>query len=147
MIHSSCSPVSESLSTEPTWYCLSITFRGQRKHRPERETVLGAPNMEGVGSRLGRASSRYGPSTAVFSGPVRKWKKKWVHVSQSRVSYHSSHSQSNGSSRLLLCRWTPISPSTVSDTTSAGSADEAPRRKFRYTPVYIQSKYMYSFVI
>ncbi|KAF5461143.1 hypothetical protein F2P56_020962 [Juglans regia] len=93
--------------------------------------------MEGVGSRLGRASSRYGPSATVFSGPVRKWKKKWVHVSQSRFNYHSSHSQSNGSSRLLLCRWTPISPSTVSETTSAGSADEPPRRKFRYTPIAV----------
>ncbi|KAF2285711.1 hypothetical protein GH714_007322 [Hevea brasiliensis] len=41
--------------------------------------------MEGVGSRLGRASSRYGPSAtaAVFNGPVRKWRKKWVHVSPS----------------------------------------------------------------
>nr|GMC47428.1 uncharacterized protein LOC109190452 [Ipomoea batatas] len=38
--------------------------------------------MEGVGSRFGRASSRYGsaPTPAVFSGPVRKWKKQWVIV-------------------------------------------------------------------
>lgn len=38
-----------------------------------------------VGSRLGRASSRYGPSAtaAMFNGLVRKWKKKWIHVSPS----------------------------------------------------------------
>ncbi|KAE8125474.1 hypothetical protein FH972_020278 [Carpinus fangiana] len=94
--------------------------------------------MEGVGSRLGRASSRYGPAAAVFSGPVRKWKKRWVHVSQ---SYHSSHPQSNGgnSSRLVLCRWTPISSSssTVADSGSAASAEEPPRRKFRYTPIAV----------
>ncbi|GLT72842.1 hypothetical protein SLA2020_447410 [Shorea laevis] len=92
--------------------------------------------MEGVGSRLGRASSRYGPAATVFSGPVRKWKKRWVHVPQ---SYHSSHPQPNGgsSSRLLLCRWTPISSSTVADSGSAGSAEEPPRRKFRYTPIAV----------
>uniref|UniRef100_A0A2P2LEC7 Uncharacterized protein MANES_05G109900 n=1 Tax=Rhizophora mucronata TaxID=61149 RepID=A0A2P2LEC7_RHIMU len=46
--------------------------------------------MEGVGSRLGRASSRYGPpaAAAVFSGPVRKWKKKWVHVSSNHHHHH-----------------------------------------------------------
>ncbi|KDP39195.1 hypothetical protein JCGZ_00952 [Jatropha curcas] len=98
--------------------------------------------MEGVGSRLGRASSRYGPSATatVFNGPVRKWKKKWVHVSppSSTVSHHNSnsHSQSNGhannttNSRLLLCRWTPLSPA---DATS----EEPPKRKFRYTPIVV----------
>lgn len=103
-------------------------------HRAGAPDCPGGPTMEGVGSRLGRASSRYGPSAAVFSGPVRKWKKRWVHVPQ---SYHSSHPQSNGgsSSRLLLCRWTPISSSTVTDSGSPGSAEEPPRRKFRYTPV------------
>uniref|UniRef100_A0A5B6ZJ62 Uncharacterized protein n=1 Tax=Davidia involucrata TaxID=16924 RepID=A0A5B6ZJ62_DAVIN len=76
--------------------------------------------MEGVGSRLGRASSRYGPAT-VFTGPVRKWKKQWVHVSSSssNVSYQNT-SQSNGNgnnnaSTLLLCRWTPISPTYTGD--------------------------------
>lgn len=98
--------------------------------------------MEGAGSRLSRASSRYGPATTVFSGPVRRWKKKWVHVPPSPSSV-SSRSQSNGrnndnTSRLLLCRWTPISPTTNSATAepnSAGATEEPPRRKFRYTPV------------
>ncbi|XP_075672046.1 uncharacterized protein LOC142641491 [Castanea sativa] len=112
--------------------------------------------MEGVGSRLGRASSRYGTATAVFTGPVRKWKKKWVHVSQSTLTYqnnsnsHShSHSQSttttttnNGGSRLILCRWTPLSPTPAAAAAAtadsgAGSADEPPRRKFRYTPIAV----------
>lgn len=109
--------------------------------------------MEGVGSRLGRVSSRYGPATTVFNGPVRKWKKKWVHVSSSStVSYQNPHSQSNGQSSttssnggssLLLCRWTPIPPSTTSSATEdsvpvngpGGELDEPPKRKFRYAPV------------
>lgn len=114
--------------------------------------------MEGVGSRLGRASSRYGTATAVFTGPVRKWKKKWVHVSQSTLTYQNnsnshSHSQSqsttttttinnnNGGSRLILCRWTPLSPTPAAAAATAdsgsGSADEPPRRKFRYTPIAV----------
>ncbi|OAY55212.1 uncharacterized protein LOC110610299 [Manihot esculenta] len=104
--------------------------------------------MEGVGSRLGRASSRYGPSATatVFNGPVRKWRKKWVHVSpSSTVSHHNSHSQSNGhtnnNSRLLLCRWTPLSPSpaTAADTSSS---EEPPKRKFRYTPIAVLEERM-----
>ncbi|XP_028768734.1 uncharacterized protein LOC114726316 isoform X2 [Neltuma alba] len=100
--------------------------------------------MEAVGSRLGRASSRYGTPT-VFTGPVRKWKKKWVHVSppsSSSVSSHNSHhsNSANGSdSRLLLCRWTPITASSASpaDNSSANASDEPPRRKFRYTPIAV----------
>ncbi|GMP65225.1 hypothetical protein CsSME_00026118 [Camellia sinensis var. sinensis] len=125
--------------------------------------------MEGVGSRLGRASSRYGlptttttaaaaaTTTTVFTGPVRKWKKRWVHVSSSS-SYRNNNSSNNKSSTrpntkngnggngngngsgsgskasaLLLCRWTPISPSD-SDNNSV-IPDEPPRRKFRYTPI------------
>ncbi|XP_019171799.1 PREDICTED: uncharacterized protein LOC109167249 [Ipomoea nil] len=75
--------------------------------------------MEGVGARFGRSSSRYGPAT-VFTGPVRKWKRKWVHVSppSSGNSNHQSHQAAtnvgaNGSngSYLLLLKWTPITPS------------------------------------
>ena len=92
-----------------------------------------APEMEGIGSRLGRASSRYGPAL-VFSSPVRKWKRQWVHVSSS-PSYHShSNNNNNASSALLLCRWTPINHSADSDKNFVKS-DEPPRRKFRYTPV------------
>ncbi|XP_062015321.1 uncharacterized protein LOC133731893 [Rosa rugosa] len=97
--------------------------------------------MEGAGSRLSRASSRYGPTTTVFSGPVRRWKKKWVHVPPSPSSF-SSRSQSNArnndnSSRLLLCRWTPISSAPNSAAAEPGSGEERPRRKFRYTPVVL----------
>ncbi|GLU23830.1 hypothetical protein SLE2022_398060 [Rubroshorea leprosula] len=94
--------------------------------------------MEGVGStRLGRSSARYGP-TAVFNGPVRKWKKKWVHVSPpSTVSHHNSlshgHNGNGNSSSILLCRWTPL-PSSDS---ISGAMEEPPKRKFRYTPVAV----------
>lgn len=83
--------------------------------------------MEGVGARLGRSSTRYGPAT-VFTGPVRKWKKKWVHVASSGSSssggtatatttsstqIHSHNGTTNGSngSHLLLYKWTPITQS------------------------------------
>ncbi|WCJ32997.1 hypothetical protein M5689_014384 [Euphorbia peplus] len=105
--------------------------------------------MEGVGSRLGRTSSRYGPSAsaAVFNGPVRKWKKKWVHVSpspSSNAGNHSSHSHSNGvagnsnnNSRLLLCRWTPLSSTAAAAASVDTPSEEPPRRKFRYTPMVV----------
>ncbi|KAK9267868.1 hypothetical protein L1049_010305 [Liquidambar formosana] len=109
--------------------------------------------MEGVGARLGRSSTRYGPAT-VFSGPVRKWKKKWVHVSPSIAS--NNHSQANGTngnngSHLLLYKWTPISQSNnatnntsngdktpaVDDGASAAAPEEPPRRKFKYVPIAV----------
>lgn len=91
--------------------------------------------MEGVGSRLGRASSRYGQAP-VFSGPVRKWKKQWVQVS-SPLSYSRSNStHGNNVPSLLLCRWTPIS-STNSGDNSSVKPEEPPRRKFRYTPIVV----------
>ncbi|KAK7387119.1 hypothetical protein VNO78_27643 [Psophocarpus tetragonolobus] len=89
--------------------------------------------MEAVGSRLSRASSRYGAPT-VFSGPVRKWKKKWVHVTPSSLHNNNSHTNnSNASSRLLLRRWTPTTAEDAAGTVS----DEPPRRKFRYTPIAV----------
>ncbi|CAK7322880.1 unnamed protein product [Dovyalis caffra] len=101
--------------------------------------------MEGVGSRLGRASSRYGPTATatVFNGPVRKWKRKWVHVSPSptinyRNNNHSNgHNDNNNGSRLLLCRWTPLSPAAASGTTTSSSSEDPPKRKFRYTPIAV----------
>ncbi|KAA8523634.1 hypothetical protein F0562_010057 [Nyssa sinensis] len=98
--------------------------------------------MEGVGSRLGRASARYGPAT-VFTGPVRKWKKQWVHVSSSssNASYQNT-SQANGNgnsngSTLLLCRWTPISQTNNGNPDYNSGKPEPPRRKFRYTPIVV----------
>ncbi|RVW29985.1 hypothetical protein CK203_089813 [Vitis vinifera] len=88
------------------------------------------------------ASSRYSPAT-VFNGPVRRWKKKWVHVSSSSsstVSYHNSQSNghnSNTGSRLLLCKWTPLTSGDAER--SFGKPEEPPRRKFRYTPVSFHS--------
>ncbi|KAG5376014.1 hypothetical protein IGI04_040610 [Brassica rapa subsp. trilocularis] len=98
--------------------------------------------MEGVGSRLSRTSSRYsGPAaTAVFSGRVRKWKKKWVRVSTSpvgvfRASKSNGRSYNNSSSNsphhLLLHKWTPL----PSDANGSGETEEPPKRRFRYAPV------------
>ncbi|OIV95517.1 hypothetical protein TanjilG_23960 [Lupinus angustifolius] len=102
--------------------------------------------MEAVSStRLGRASSRYG-TPAVFSGPVRKWKKRWVHVpspiSSSSALHNNSHpDNTNSCSRLLLRRWTPITAAYGSDddphNSSGTSSDEPSRRKFRYTPIAV----------
>ncbi|KAF8009092.1 hypothetical protein BT93_J0166 [Corymbia citriodora subsp. variegata] len=106
--------------------------------------------MEGAGSRLSRASSRYGPTATVFNGPVRKWKKRWVHVSPPPPSaahtnhHHKPHFQPNGhpasSSTLFLCRWTPVSSGASAapeGDDGSGSAEEAPRRKYRYTPIAV----------
>lgn len=121
--------------------------------------------MEGVGARLGRSSTRYGPAT-VFTGPVRKWKKKWIHVtppntatataSASTNNHQSSvnsngNSSSNGSndngSYLKLYKWTPISQNQnsvadingngdVKDDGAAAEVDEEPpRRKIKYIPI------------
>ncbi|XP_022994887.1 uncharacterized protein LOC111490478 [Cucurbita maxima] len=118
--------------------------------------------MEGVGARLGRSSTRYGPAT-VFTGPVRKWKKKWVHVAPSTAaSNNHSHSQrhttptnvttngtanpTNNASHLLLYKWTPISQSLNNgnnDDKNAGKdetptvTEEPPRRKFKYIPIAV----------
>ena len=101
--------------------------------------------MEGVGARLGRSSTRYGPAT-VFTGPVRKWKKKWIHVSPSSASSNSNaNNHASNASHLLLYKWTPLTQSqTTTNTANAtGNAKDAPpeppaeppRRKFKYVPV------------
>ncbi|GMP73392.1 hypothetical protein CsSME_00031165 [Camellia sinensis var. sinensis] len=95
--------------------------------------------MEGVGARLGRSSTRYGPTSTVFNGPVRKWKKKWVHVSpqtnNNASSNHHLHHQSqtanhngingNNGSHLLLYKWTPITPSQNSNSNGNGEKSSA----------------------
>ncbi|KAK2447930.1 golgin family A protein [Trifolium repens] len=108
--------------------------------------------MEGVGARLGRSSTRYGPAT-VFTGPVRKWKKKWVHVSPSSNASsnsnntnhnHASNNNGNNGSHLLLYKWTPITQSQNNATSNGNVKDappepveEPPRRKFKYIPVAV----------
>ena len=98
--------------------------------------------MEGVGARLGRSSTRYGGPTTVFSGSVRKWKKRWVPLSNPNSNNNHSSSSSNNhrsnnngnninnASHLLIYKWTPISKDS-----SAALAEEPPRKKFRYVPV------------
>lgn len=120
--------------------------------------------MEGVGARFGRSSTRYGPTT-VFTGPVRKWKKKWVNVPPPNSNHHH-HTAANGivngsdgSSHLLFYKWTPIAPSlakensdndnNVSDNGNADpknpdkdagvAAEEPPKRKFKYIPVFYRN--------
>ncbi|XP_077221221.1 uncharacterized protein LOC143854956 [Tasmannia lanceolata] len=90
--------------------------------------------MEAVGARLGRSSTRYGPA-AVFSGPIRKWKKKWVPVSSPPPS--TTRNGNNTTSHLLLYKWTPISLNNNPKDDSATVPEEPPRRKFRYVPVSV----------
>ncbi|WCJ20122.1 hypothetical protein M5689_002378 [Euphorbia peplus] len=108
--------------------------------------------MEGVGARLGRSSTRYGPAT-VFSGPVRKWKKRWVHVAPSSNQNHHHHhhhnhnhnhihSSNNAASHLLLYKWTPQTKDNA-DTKEEDDDDEPPPRKFKYFPVYLLEKEKY----
>ncbi|KAI3466524.1 hypothetical protein Pfo_023187 [Paulownia fortunei] len=120
--------------------------------------------MEGVGARLGRSSTRYGPAT-VFTGPVRKWKKKWVHVPPPNSNHHNHTASngtvegSNGSSHLLFYKWTPIAPNQTKDSShndnngngsnnvnadsnnsikdDAVAAEEPPKRKFKYIPIVV----------
>ncbi|XWS15507.1 hypothetical protein CRYUN_Cryun34aG0006100 [Craigia yunnanensis] len=117
--------------------------------------------MEGVGARLGRSSTRYGPTT-VFTGPIRKWKKKWVHVSPSNsgssninnnnhCQNHLSRNGNNGS-HLVFFKWTPISQSqsqsqnnninnngnyNSSKDDAVAAPEEPPRRKFKYIPIAV----------
>ncbi|GAB2224712.1 hypothetical protein Droror1_Dr00005480 [Drosera rotundifolia] len=111
--------------------------------------------MEGVGARLGRSSNRYGPTT-VFTGPVRKWKKKWVNVAphssstttttSNNTSHHHNHVQSvvNGSVQLLLFKWSPISNGGGGEESNGRNEEEESdgvregkrrRRKYKYIPV------------
>lgn len=127
--------------------------------------------MEGVGARLGRSSTRYGPTT-VFTGPVRKWKKKWVHASSSNSSnlhHQTANGNANGSSHLLFYKWTAITPSQNkdnnggdsnnvnnnisnngdsknSDKDDAFAVEEPPKRKFKYIPVLL-CKFNFSFCV
>ncbi|KAF5815027.1 hypothetical protein HanXRQr2_Chr03g0118151 [Helianthus annuus] len=96
--------------------------------------------MEGIGSRTGRPSSRYG-SAPVFTGPVRRWQKQWVNVSSSSSSItynHNNSSNSNGSnnsnvSAIRIRRWTPV----PSGRDSESVAEERPKRKIRYAPIVV----------
>ncbi|KAK4772784.1 hypothetical protein SAY86_014559 [Trapa natans] len=108
-----------------------------RKSLADRAEASQIRGMEGVGARLGRSSTRYGPAV-VFTGRVRKWKKRWIHVSPSApdasgnrkhgiangTSDHSQMRNLNGSvssnrssngSHLLLYKWTPLSQSNNSN--------------------------------
>ncbi|XP_071730243.1 uncharacterized protein [Rutidosis leptorrhynchoides] len=96
--------------------------------------------MEGIGSRTGRPSSRYG-STPVFTGPVRRWQKQWVHVSSSSSSvtynHHNSNSNNNNDvSAVRIRRWTPI-PADKPAGDSDSVPEERPRRKLRYAPIVV----------
>lgn len=145
----------QSLSLSPCLiYCESAAFR----QPPSTDWQFPSSSfyllqlllrMEAVGARLGRSSTRYGPAT-VFSGPVRKWKKRWVPLSSSspssNPSAHSSSNNNNNASHLLLYKWTPLSHSSNNNSNAAkddasAAPDEPPRRKFRYVPVCPRSTY------
>ncbi|XP_073004570.1 uncharacterized protein [Typha latifolia] len=88
--------------------------------------------MEGVGARLGRSSTRYGPAT-VFTGPVRKWKKTWVPLSNPNSNNNTTNSNStnNNRSHLLLYKWAPENGN------GAANSEEPQKRKYRYIPVSV----------
>lgn len=111
--------------------------------------------MDGVvGARLGRSSARYAPTT-VFTGPVRKWKKKWVHINSVKSNNQSTpanggvngrfNGRVNGTngSNLVFLKWTPITASQKDGDSKSSDKDDAvpidesePRkRKFKYIPV------------
>ncbi|XP_074564415.1 uncharacterized protein LOC141820949 [Curcuma longa] len=92
--------------------------------------------MDGVAGRLGRSSTRYGPAS-VFSGPVRRWNKKWVALSGTDHRRRSSSGGVGGhqSSHLLLYRWTPVS--ALSKDAATPPPEEPPSRKFRYVPISV----------
>ncbi|XP_006352373.1 uncharacterized protein [Solanum tuberosum] len=110
--------------------------------------------MEGVGARFGRSSTRYGPTT-VFTGPVRRWKKKWVHVNSGKNNHQSTAPNGgvNGSngSHLVFLKWTPITASQNNNNNNSSAdkdgdskspdkdddvpIEEPPKRKFKYIPV------------
>ncbi|KAK4765003.1 hypothetical protein SAY86_026093 [Trapa natans] len=123
--------------------------------------------MEGVGARLGRSSTRYGPAV-VFTGRVRKWKKRWIYVAppapDASGSKHGSangarnHSQmrsvngsvssngSNNGSHLLLYKWTPLSQSNTANggsdaakngDDSSAAVEERPKRRFKFVPIAV----------
>lgn len=120
--------------------------------------------MEGVGARLGRSSTRYGPAT-VFTGRVRKWKKKWIPLTPPNSSNHhqtaaNGSANGNNGSHLLLYKWTPITPSQNgngngksngdnnddsknSSKDDAVAAEEPPKRKFKYIPVLLRQIYFF----
>ncbi|KAL4580047.1 hypothetical protein LXL04_016222 [Taraxacum kok-saghyz] len=101
--------------------------------------------MEGIGSRTGRPSSRYG-SAPVFTGPVRRWQKQWVHVSSSSSSITYNHSTNNSNSSnnnnvstVRIRRWTPVSSAQSGEDSESG-VEERPRRKLRYAPIVVVEK-------
>ncbi|CAA3023941.1 Hypothetical predicted protein [Olea europaea subsp. europaea] len=114
--------------------------------------------MEGVGARLGRSSTRYAPAT-VFTGPVRKWKKKWIHVTPSSSNQTEANRRVNGvnnTSHLLLYKWTPITPNQDKENNGNdgnnesknyskdddASVEEPPKRKFKYIPIAVLEEQM-----
>ncbi|KAL1567763.1 B-cell CLL/lymphoma 7 protein family member A-like isoform X1 [Salvia divinorum] len=119
--------------------------------------------MEGVGARFGRSSTRYGGPAAVFTGPVRKWEKKWVHVPPPNSNNHhhtasnGTANGSNGSSHVQFYKWTPIAPIQLKDSSNNDSNDgdngnaepknsskdddavveEPPKKRFKYIPIVV----------
>ncbi|XP_016501435.2 uncharacterized protein LOC107819795 [Nicotiana tabacum] len=107
--------------------------------------------MEGVGARFGRSSTRYGPTT-VFTGPVRRWKKKWIHVSSNKNNHQTTTAAANGGvngsngSHLLLLKWRPITASQNNSSDEKGGdsnkdedvpIEEPRKRKFKFIPIAV----------
>eukprot|EP00250_Pteridium_aquilinum_P012856 c20987_g1_i2 orf=141-674(+) len=82
--------------------------------------------MDGTRSMGSRSSSRHGPaSSALFTGPVRRWKKAWAPISPPTAS-------STSSSKVFLYKWVPLPPGTKDET-----SEEPTIQTVRYLPVSI----------
>ncbi|KAM7271969.1 hypothetical protein ACFE04_031183 [Oxalis oulophora] len=110
--------------------------------------------MEGVGARSGRSSTRYSGPTTVFTGPVRKWKKRWVHVvsppsinNTINTKSLNNHNNNGGGLQheLVLFKWAPFTQTDNNKSNSVNRQEEEEeeegddsvhrKRKFRYIPI------------
>ncbi|MCO5568235.1 hypothetical protein L7F22_021931 [Adiantum nelumboides] len=98
--------------------------------------------MDGTRSMGSRSSSRHGPSSsALFTGPVRRWKKAWAPISCPAASSSSS------SSKIFLYKWIPLPPdfeaslnvllSLVDVGTMDDTYEETTIQPARYLPVSV----------
>ncbi|KAH7291343.1 hypothetical protein KP509_29G012400 [Ceratopteris richardii] len=87
--------------------------------------------MDGTRSMGSRSSSRHGPtSTALFTGPVRRWKKAWAPIAPPAAS-----SSSSTPSKIFLYKWVPLQTAGTKDEKS----EEAVIQSARYVPVCLFS--------
>ncbi|KAL3701965.1 hypothetical protein R1sor_019987 [Riccia sorocarpa] len=85
-------------------------------------------------TRMGsRSSTRHGGPAQVFVGPVRKWRKVWSPV--------TSSSPSTAAARVLLYKWTPLTPSNggtgVKEDTTSEETSSNVAKPVKYIPLQV----------